>query len=440
MSSTATLAVIGGVAVYTLFALWSCDIEKWIEKYLLRTASQKPFTEVELGIVQKLNTLHTNSAVRQANVQMMGLDVQSVEGTTEDVLSDELLKKLLLLRILSLEDVSHIYYFVRWAITVGFLLCFVIGLLFYKYYDNSGYVSLAINYTVSALYRLGYSNDDIDGFSQMMSSVIMLLGCVLFNTLTVTLTREYSLKSVDIRYFHIAVDAVVCLVLLILATLMFMYAYDWTYWSSSLFAIDIMVGYGGSVPTSEEAWTYWMLDLYSIIRLVTLMYTIALIFYRMSDSMPLFTALLSHLEVELDVGDSLGYLTDALNHSFNKNDMALVEIFEDFHNHVYCNLDKSRKDSRTTNNVYGTYELHVLLVLRMKDMKESDMNAMLNVVRSEYKDALVRGLTPVVYDSSAEHEETDRRRSALGTGEDDQEDTVDDRKPLIETRHFMSLL
>lgn len=267
MSSTATLAVIGGVAVYTLFALWSCDIEKWIEKYLLRTASQKPFTAVELGIVQKLHTLHTNAAVRQSNVQMMGVDIgHSVEGTTEDVLSDVLLKKLLLLRILSMEDVSHIYYFVRWALAAAFALAFLLGLLFYKYYDSVSYVSLAVNYTISAFYRLGYSNADIDGFSQMMSSFIMLLGCVLFNVLTVTLTREYSLKSVDIRYFHIAVDSVVCLLLLVLATLMFMYAYDWTYWSSSLFAIDIMIGYGGSVPSSEEAWTYWMLDLYSIVR------------------------------------------------------------------------------------------------------------------------------------------------------------------------------
>lgn len=163
--------------------------------------------------------------------------------------------------------------------------------------------------------------------------------------------------------------------------------------------------------------------------------------------MPLFTALLSHLEVELDVSDSLGYLTDALNHSFNKEDMALVEIFEDFHNHVFSNLDKSSRDSRTTNNVYGMYELHVLLVLRMKDMKDSDMNAMLNVVRTEYKSALVKGLTPVIYDSSAENEGGAAGGRSGSSGyerreedEEDEEEEGSDRKPLIETRHLMSLL
>jgi len=234
-----------------------------------------------------------------------------------------------------------------------------------------------------------------------------LLFSLVFNVLIVTVTREYSLKNPQIRYLHIAIDAALCVVLLVLATLLFMFAFDWTYMNSSIFALNIMIGYGGVVPSGEAPWSYWMLDLYTIL------------------SMPLFTALVSHLEVELDVGDSLGYLTDALNNSFNKDDMALVEVFEDFHNHVYSNLDCQSRDSRQNNNVYGMYELHVLLVLRLKDMNVSDLNVMLNSVRTQYKEALAAGIEPIMYDSNADY----------SNNEDDRDD-----KPLINPKDLMSLL
>jgi hypothetical protein len=187
----------------------------------------------------------------------------------------------------------------------------------------------------------------------------MLCGSVLFSILNIAIIREFSLKTKDIRYFHTWLDGVLCLLLMVLTTILFSENYGNTRIDSAELAVGIMVGMGGTLPSSQVAWSYWLVD----------MYTIA--------AVPLFAAYVSHVEVELDIGDSSGYMDSAIANYFSPEDLQLLSIFDKTH-------------SKTT--AFGLYELHVLLILRFREM--ANMDDLVRNVNEEFSIAVSNGLVP----------------------------------------------
>ncbi len=364
---TATLSIVGGITVFIVYGLLASDVEILIEKYMLKVVSAQSFTADELAIVHSLS--HQKTPLDSSGTT----DESPSPSTFSPLLSSDsrlnmashidehIAKHLLLVRVLTLEDVSLVYYHVRMNLTVAFAVLLVLGTLFYEFYDDNKDLSLSLNYALSAVYRLGYSNDDDDSFSQMVSAALMLCGSMLFSVLGISIIREFSLKTKDIRYFHTLLDGVLCVLLAALTTAMFVETYDFTRIHSAAFAIDIMIGYGGSVPASEDLWSYWLLDAYTL------------------AAVPLFAAYVSHVEVELDVGDFSGYMDNAISVYFTEEDLTLLALFEQRHNKT---------------NAFGLYELHVLLILRLKEM--SNMTQLLHSLNEEYHYALSHGMVPSV--------------------------------------------
>lgn len=293
----ATYTVIGVVQVVFLNALIYSEIEVHLEEHMLRQVTNTPMKEYEFRALQQL-----------------------LRNDNRDELT-ELEVKLFVIGRLKNQDLSIPYFQVRAVLPLVFIFFVAIGGLFWGYYNNAGEASFAINYALSAGYRLGMSNDDTDIFSIYFSIVYMIVFTFAFSALFVSTLREFSLYVSRVRRTHTIVMGV-------MTTLLFVGASIWMYFTltedqqefddspagSLYLAFSLMVGLGwqfNDFPGNFGVWELLIMDVYIFII------------------NPLFAIFIAHMAAEIDVGDQRHYMVRAVRTLFNAEDKHLLRIFDE---------------------------------------------------------------------------------------------------------------
>lgn len=193
-----------------------------------------------------------------------------------------------------------------------------------------------------------------------MSIVFMLCGWICFGVITVSVTREFSLQAAGVRLNHTILLGSLCVALLALMTYLSVLNYDYETIDGFTLAVKIMIAQGGTIPGYSNVWDYWLADIYSIVAI------------------PLFLFFMAHLEAEVDIGDSTGYMDNAIRTYFSEEDMGFLAIFDQAHR------DKS--------NAAGLFQLHALLILRFRELH--NMQQLVDNVNAEFGYAIKHGLVP----------------------------------------------
>ena len=201
-----------------LYAYLASEVEIYIEKYLLKSVALQSFTPTEMTAVRQLNN-----------------------SSEPESLTYEEVKYIILNRIKSI-DISTIYGVIRSWLPLFYFIFMLIGWLFYKFYNDDVSWAMALNYTLSSYYKLGYSSpSDDDVLVKIFSTIFMLIGTFLFLILTVSIIREFSLQPSDIRKFHSIWIGGLVLLFVFVCSVSFSYSYNWNYMESLYFSICVMV-------------------------------------------------------------------------------------------------------------------------------------------------------------------------------------------------------
>lgn len=153
-----TSAIIGGISVFVLYGLISSDVEILIEKYILKTVALQAFTSEELGIVHNLMNNKSRSNMPRGSIG--GSSSVSASSSCESAatgalspiaplsiplansnmseLDEHMVKHILLGRVLTIDDISIVYYHMRIQLLITLAVLLVLSSIFYRYYDDSG--------------------------------------------------------------------------------------------------------------------------------------------------------------------------------------------------------------------------------------------------------------------------------------------------------------